>query len=191
MNVVAQNMEQAARRAYELGRLRAGALHAVPIAMVVSTLGVLTAGRGVILWALAPWLAWTILEWRGGALRTGGVRGILAGAALLVLPMTWLRPCCTPGMAIGDGACCTRPSMCLLAGAIVGVLAAAVLPRATKGRLLESAVGLGIGMLSVAAFRCAVLLEGDIGGIVFGLTAGVAAASALRAFAEARATRTR
>ena len=181
MNTSLDSSRQAVRRAYELGRLRSAALRAVLVAAACTALGWTSLGLSAGAWAVMPWAAWTVLEWRGGALRSGGVRGMLAGAAMVVLPMTWLRPCCAPGMMLGDGACCTQPSVCLAAGSLVGLLAAASLPRAALVRWREAALGMGLGVASVAAARCAALLAGEAAGLLAGMMVVVALTSAVRA----------
>jgi hypothetical protein len=97
----------------------------------------------------------------------------------LVLPMTWLRPCCAPGMAMGDGACCAQPWMCVAAGAIVGVAAGISLPPSVTSlrARLEATAGTGLALASVAALRCTALLLGEAVGLLLGVAAGVAAAS--------------
>lgn len=172
---------RAARRAYELGRMRAAALRAIAISCAIAIVDRVSGGAPTAAWIAAIAIAWALVDWRGGALRAGGVRGLLAGVVVLLLPMAWLRPCCSPGMALGEAACCAEPNNCLLAGGVVGVLAAITLPAARGARRLESAIGVSIVTAAIAYARCRALVAGEIAGLALGLVAGVAAAGAARA----------
>jgi hypothetical protein len=170
---------RAARAAYEIGRLRVGAARALAIALGATALAAVSVGTSALAWVALPWLAWTAIEWRGGDLRIGGTRGLFAGMVTLVLPMTWLRPCCAPGMTMGEGACCAQPWMCVAAGAVVGLLAGISLPPSMTSlrARLEATAGIGLALASVAALRCTALLLGEAAGLLVGVTAGVVAAS--------------
>jgi hypothetical protein len=159
--------------------------------MIVAAIDRVAGGAPAIAWIAALLVAWTFIEWRGGALRTGGIRGLAAGVVVLIMPMTWLRPCCSPGMELGEAACCAEPSNCLLAGSVVGLLAALTLPIAGGRRRVESAIGVTLTTAIVAYARCAALVRGEILGLALGLVAGVVAAAAVRACVAAmRAPRT-
>jgi hypothetical protein len=179
----------AAKRAYEIGRAKTSLLRATVVALAVGGLGLWAVGRASALLAVVPWLAWFVVETRGGALRAGGVRGVLAGAVTLALPMTILRPCCAPGEAMGTGACCAEPSMCWFAGIAVGVVAALAVPRLAEGKRLEASLGVVIGMSSVAMLRCVVMLEAEALGLLVGMLAGIAAASLARSWIASRSAR--
>jgi hypothetical protein len=172
------NAASAARRAYEVARLRTGAVRALFVAAGTTTIASASVGASAFKWFALPWLAWTVVEWRGGALRKGGVRGLVAGMATLVLPLTWLRSYCTPGMVPGQGDCCTQPSLCVAAGAVAGLVAALTLPAST--RRLESAAGVSLGLGMVVVLRCAALLLGETAGLLLGVTLGVVAATVAR-----------
>ena len=108
----------------------------------------------------------------------GALYGLLGGVATQLLPMSILRPCCKlERMAEGD--CCTMPGACLLAGASVGVLLAAVVPfgRASWWR---TALGMCCGLMSIAVLRCATLFTGEALGLAGGLVGGLLLASIAR-----------
>jgi hypothetical protein len=133
------------------------------------------------------WLAWGILEWRGGGLRAGGIRGLVAGAVTLILPATWLRACCA-GME--HGAACRAPETCAMIGALIGIAVAVAMPQGVSARKrAEGALGAIVGALAVSAVRCTSLLSGEAIGLALGLTSGLVAVSAASAWlAQRRAT---
>ena len=184
-------IERAVRRAYEIGRWRRGLFRGLVVAAAMTALATITVGRSALVWALVPWLAWALIEWRGGALRTGGIRGLVAGAVILVLPVTWLRPCCSPGMALGEGACCSDPSMCIAAGGLIGLLAIMAIPTAryaaSPRRSLEAIIGVTLGIASAAGIRCTALVAGEAAGLACGALLGLAVAAGVRAFLVTRA----
>jgi len=83
--------------------------------------------------------------------------------------------------------CCTMPGACLAAGAAVGVVLAAAVPFA-RNSWWRTALGIALGMTSVAILKCATLFEGEALGLLGGLLIGVAAASLARSFLSRRAT---
>jgi hypothetical protein len=178
---------RAARRAYEMGRVRAGLVRGLVVACLAAALAVACCGPRALAWMPLTWLAWAALEWRGGALRVGGVRGLVAGAVTLILPATWLRACCE-GME--HDAACRAPETCAMIGALIGIGVAMTMPRvaSAKGRA-EGALGATVGALAVSAVRCTSLLGGEAFGLLLGLTGGLVAASAASAWlAQPRAT---
>jgi hypothetical protein len=98
--------------------------------------------------------------------------------ATLVLPLTWLRSCCTPAMTAARESCCTQPSLCVVAGGVVGLVAALTLPAST--RRLETGAGISLGMAAIAILRCTALLVGEMTGLILGVALGVAAATLAR-----------
>jgi len=74
------------------------------------------------------------------------------------------------------------PVVCVAAGGVLGVLAAATLPRLrSPGEWARSAAGALVGATSLLACRCTTLLLGETLGLLAGLlatSAGVAAARA-------------
>lgn len=175
----AEGLHKRARRAYELGRLRA----AVVTALVLSGIGAVTSS-----WVIGPRSAWfapvTFLIWlgvsfRGGAMLRSARYGLIAGALTLVLPLSVLRPCCRWDAA-GMGHC-TMPEMCLVMGALVGLpLSVWVLSRGSERRF-EAALGLWLGVMSFAAFKCSALFAGEALGLLAGIGLGVLVAGALGA----------
>jgi hypothetical protein len=177
MNAVS-TAARAARRAYEIARLRTAAARAIFVAAGTTTIASASVGASAFRWFALPWLAWTLIEWRGGALRQGGVRGLVAGMTTLVLPLTWLRSSCAPGMAPGQGDCCVQPSLCVAAGAMAGLVAALALPAST--RRLEASAGVSLGLSTVVMLRCAALFLGETAGFLVGVALGVVAATLAR-----------
>jgi hypothetical protein len=179
-----QVLMKRARTAYEVGRLKLGATRAILLTLCVVALGTQLADTHVWLWAPPILLLWTALWWRGGPLLKSAHYGLAAGAITFLLPLSVLRPCCRPGMT---GPVCTMPEMCVLAGALVGLPLAVLGLRHTRGRLLEAALGLGLGGMSVAAAKCGALFVGEAIGLLSGLALGIVAASTLRAVVPQRA----
>jgi hypothetical protein len=181
---------RAARRAYELGRLGSGLKRALVVAAAAASAAAIVVGWRAIAWLPVTVVVWTFVEWRGAWLREGARRGLLAGLASLFLPLSILRPCCSPeAMAKGVDCCATTmPSTCAGVGALLGLSLALLLPRAPPARRLETALGLALGTGALAALRCGPLLLGEAVGLLGGLLAGVLAASLARAWLDRRAT---
>jgi hypothetical protein len=179
----------ATRRAYELGRLRSGAWKAVLVTVVVAVLGVITSGWAVLLAVPVTVTAWLFAFWRGDAFLRGAVHGLLGGLVTSLLPMSILRPCCAAGAAkvVSGMACCTMPGACLGAGALVGLVLATVVPFGSAA-WWRTATGVGVGVASVAVLKCTTLFAGEAFGLVGGLLAGVAIATAAKAVAQHRFT---
>ena len=78
------------------------------------------------------------------------------------------------------------PGACLAAGALVGALLATVVPFG-RSSWWRTALGVALGMTSVAVLKCSTLLYGEAFGLVGGLVAGLAAATAARAVIARRA----
>lgn len=181
-----ERARKAARRAYELGRLRASLPKAAVITAGAALLAALALGPRALLWSPVTLLVWAFVEWRGAWLREGARRGLVAGVAAIFLPLSILRPCCR----IEDGASAascgteTMPQACVVAGVLLGLSLAVLLPRAPSARRIEAAVGMALGVGSVAALRCAPLVLGEAIGLLGGLMAGVAAASVARAWVD-------
>jgi hypothetical protein len=175
---------RAAKRAYELGRLRTAVLRATAVAVLVAGAAAIAVGARALVWLPLTWLGWVLVEWRGTWLLRGARRGLLAGVAALFLPLSILRPCC------GTGAveCCSgaMPPLCAAVGGLLGLSLALLIPRAPGARRVEAALGVAIGAASVAALRCGPLLIGEAAGLLGGLTAGVLAASLARAVVDRR-----
>jgi hypothetical protein len=179
---------RAARRAYELGRLGGALKRALVVAAAAASAGAIVVGWRAIAWLPVTVVVWTFVEWRGTWLREGARRGLLAGLASLFLPLSVLRPCCSPeAMARGADCCATAmPSTCAGVGALFGLSLALLLPRAPRTRRLETAMGMALGTGALVALRCGPLLLGEAVGLLGGLTAGVVAASLARAWLDRR-----
>jgi hypothetical protein len=172
---------QSARRAYEYGRLETSARRAAVMIAPLGALVWLLSGAHALAWLPLSFGAWVLAYWRGEAVLRGAWLGLLGGAATLVLPMSMLRPCCVGRVVEAGASCCTMPGACVGAGAVVGLLLAAVVP-VTRESWPRLASGMALGAASIAVLRCASLFVGEAFGLVGGLLAGLAAASAARAF---------
>ena len=169
-----------ARTSYEMGRLKVGGLRAALLTLCVNSIAMLVVDARAWVWAPLTFALWTALWWRGGALLSSAHYGLAAGAITFLLPLSVLRPCCRPGM---DGPVCTMPEMCVLAGAVVGLPLAFLGLRRARGRLLEATLGMGLGVMSLAAVKCHALFIGEALGLLGGIALGIAAASAVAALA--------
>jgi hypothetical protein len=176
------------RRAYEWGRLRTSLRRSLAVVVPVAVIATAVTGREALLWIPVTLAVWVLAHWRGGPLLRGAFFGLAGGAITYVLPMSVLRPCCTPeamaAMTPGSD-CCTMPGACLGAGALVGFALAAFVP-AGSARWRTTA-GIALGVASVAILKCATLFAGEAVGLVGGILAGVAAASLARAVVGRRA----
>ena len=76
------------------------------------------------------------------------------------------------------------PEVCVAVGALLGLSLAVLVPRAPSGCRAIAAVGMGLGVLSVAALRCAPLLMGEAAGPLGGLVTGTLAANLARAWMD-------
>jgi len=176
-----------ARRSYEVGRALTSARRA---AMVVALVAVVSAAAlGSVAWACLPvtFVAVALSEWRGRTWMTASRRGVLAGFVTMALPLSILRPCCAPGAAM-SASCCTTPSACWAAGAVVGLALSMFVPprspgpaRRADGPRVEAALGMVVGVTSVAVVRCASLFAGEALGLLGGLAVAVVAGAAARA----------
>ena len=174
-----ERARDASLRAYERGRLRIAAVHAVTFGLLTALLSLLFVGARSWMWLPLTLVAWCFVEWRGAGFRRGGSVGALAGVVTLALPMSVLRRCCQPGALERMGAdCCSMPGACAGAGVVVGLLLACFLP--TRGKRLDTVLGMVLGIAAVAPMKCSTLLVGESLGLVGGLLAGVVAASTAR-----------
>lgn len=171
---------QRARRAYEYGRLEASARRAAMLTVPIAALTWLVWGTHALVWLPLTFAAWVCAYWRGEAVLRGAWLGLLGGAATFVLPMSMLRPCCVGRVVEAGASCCTMPGACVGAGAVVGLLLAALVP-VTRESWPKVAGGMVLGAASVAVLRCASLFAGEALGLVGGLLVGLAVASAAKA----------
>ena len=171
-----------ARRAYEYGRLRSSVWRALIIAMPIGLAAWFLSGGSALAWLPLTFCAWIFAYWRGDALLRGSFYGLFGGMVTVLMPMSILRPCCAPGAMPNMGtSCCTMPGMCLLAGAVVGVVLATAVPFG-KASWLRTASGIA----SMAIVKCATLFVGEAVGLLGGLIAGVIAASLAKSWLETR-----
>lgn len=175
-----------ARRAYEFGRLRLSAWRALLISVAIALLGVATTGLSSLEAVPVTFAIWGLVYWRGDVLLRGALYGLAGGIVTSLLPLSILRPCCVAGMPPGAD-CCTMPGACLAAGAVVGIALAGMVPFAKKS-WWRTALGVTLGMTSVAVLKCATLFAGEALGLIGGLVVGVAAVSAARSVLSKRAT---
>lgn len=173
-----------ARRAYELGRLRQGALRAVALALVAGVGAFACAGPTALVWLPLTVLVWTGLEWRGGAVLRGGRVGAGGGLAALVIPLWAFRSCCRAGDAMMGKDCCNMTDACTMVGGAIGLLLAVFLVGAPRSERRERALGMVLALLAVASGKCAELLAGEALGLLGGLAAGALASMALAAVVE-------
>jgi hypothetical protein len=166
------------RRAYELGRLRVSAMRAALVTAPIALVAGIVTGAPALVWIPVTFAVWMLAQWRGGPILRGTFFGLLAGIVTYALPLSILRPCCSPErMAqLAPGAdCCTMPGACLGAGALIGFVLAAFVPLGPAR--VRTAVGMALGIASVAILRCSTLFVGEAFGLLGGLVAGVAGAA--------------
>jgi hypothetical protein len=169
-------MRDKVRRAYELGRLRTSIVRALFVVAPVAALAIVVGGAA---WLPITVAVWIFANWRGGPLLRGSYIGLIGGLVTVGLPMTLLRPCCSPEAMAAGMSCCTQPSACWTAGGLLGLVLAAFLPRdQTRWR---SAAGMVLGIGSVAVLRCAKLFAAEALGLAGGLALGVLVASVIGA----------
>lgn len=180
---------RAARRAYEIGRIRSGLVRALVIACLAAPVASAVVGRRALVWLPVTLIIWAVVAWRGTWLEKGARRGLLAGVAAFLLPLSLLRPCCNAmASSAGQGCAAGLSGPCVAVGALFGLSLALLIPRAPDDRRAEAAVGVALGAASLAVLRCAPLLLGEALGLLGGLVAGVAAAGFAHAWAGRRRT---
>jgi hypothetical protein len=180
---------RASRQAYELGRLTSALLRAAGATVAVGLVCAVALGVRSLAWLPLVPLVVLVTEWRGGFLMKGARRGLVAGVASTLLPLSLLRPCCGMDAKAMGMDCCVMPSACWGAGAVVGLLVALALPKAPAGRRAEAAAGLLLGVSSVALTRCSMLFVGEAAGLLGGMAAGVIATSLAKAWLGGRTAR--
>ncbi len=173
---------RATRLHYELGRLSVAARHAALVTFAVALVASLSMGRRALVWLPVVFFAVLFAEWRGSFLMRGARRGLVAGLASMLLPLSVLRPCCGMNAKAMGADCCVMPSACWAAGAAVGLAMTLIMPTAPEGRRSEMAFGMILGVTSVAVLRCSMLFLGETAGLLGGMAAGVVATSLARAW---------
>jgi hypothetical protein len=73
------------------------------------------------------------------------------------------------------------PGACVASGVAIGLVLAAFVPT-DKNAWWKSALGLSLGIASVAMLRCGVLYLGEASGLVGGLVLGVGATTSIKMF---------
>lgn len=170
-----------ARVAYEVARLRVGAIRAAALTAIVGAAALLSFGKAGLAWLPVTALAWTAIEWRGGALLRGGRVGAAVGLVALAMPLWAFRTCCHAGDRMMGAGCCNMTSACTIVGIALGLALAVFLvrlPRETRG---ETTIGMSLALLAVASVRCAGLFAGEALGLMGGLAAGAVASSLVAA----------
>lgn len=158
-----------ARRAYEIGRVRA-ALRVAPIVLLAAAAAALcgrplglTCALGALVLSLAVGLGW-----RGGAGGRAVPAGILAGIAAFALPIAVQ----TIGhLCLGDACMVLCQPACVVGGALAGALIALRAARESEGELLFVAAAITLAGL-LGALGCT--LAGASG--VLGMIAGAVGA---------------
>ena len=159
--------ETRARRAYELGRARRGALLAAPLAILAvfaAAIGdVPTQGAAI---GTLLYLGALVFHWRGQEFEAAVLPGAAAGLVPLALGLTIRTYGCMGGCTSGCMAFCIPAS--LLAGAVAGLLIAQTTFRTKKATTFV--LSAGVVALLTGALGCACI---GLGGLL-GLTAGIA-----------------
>jgi hypothetical protein len=166
-----------ARVAYEIARLRVGALRSLALVAVVGVAAFVSLGAAGLAWLPLTAVVWTAIEWRGGAILRGGRIGAGVGLAALAIPVWAFRTCCRAGDAMMGADCCNMTGACTAVGALLGLTLAVFLVRMPRAHRAENALGMGLALVAVASVRCAGLLAGEALGLMGGLAAGAIASS--------------
>jgi hypothetical protein len=176
---------RAARRHYELGRLRDAVVRAVVVVVLAALVAGFAIGARALVWLPLTFAVAVFTEWQGRWWMKGARRGLVAGFVSLVVPLSILRPCCgSNAVATMTGACCTMPSICWVTGGALGLALSLALPRDYAGQKWEAALGMLLGVTSVTVLRCSALFIAEAAGLLGGLLAGVVAASLARALID-------
>jgi hypothetical protein len=177
MTIPEERMRHRARRAYEVARLKIGVIRALLLAALVGVVAFVSFHDTAVAWLAITVVAWSVLEWRGGAVLRGGRVGAGVGFAALAIPLWAFRTCCRAGDAMMGADCCNMTSTCGFVGVLLGLTLAVFLVRAPRAHRVESAIGMGVALLAVASVRCAGLVTGESLGLLGGLAAGALASS--------------
>ena len=175
---------QAAKRAYELARVRTGAIRALALVVIAGIAAYVSLGPAGLAWLPLTAVVWTGIEWRGGSVLRGGRVGAGVGLMALAVPVWAFRTCCRAGDAMMGADCCNMTSACSAVGVLLGLTLAVFLVRVPHGQKRESALGMGLALLAVASVRCGGLLEGEALGLLGGLAAGALASSLVAAVVD-------
>jgi hypothetical protein len=178
------SIRRRARAAYELARVKSGALRAALLVILAGTVTFVSSGHAGLAWLALTAAVWTAIEWRGGPLRRGGHVGAAVGLAALAIPLWAFRTCCRAGDAMMGTGCCNMTGACTMVGVALGLTLAVFLIRTPRAMRVEGGVGMGLALLAVASVRCANLVAGEALGLMGGLAAGAAASSLVAAVVD-------
>ena len=175
----------AARRQYELGRLRIAVVRATVLVLFAAALTSALVGRAALVWLPFMFGVSVFTEWLGQWWMKGARRGFAAGFVALVVPLSILRPCCAGDRAMAlSTSCCTMPSICWVTGGALGLALSLVLPKDVAKHRWQAALATLLGVTSVTVVRCSGLFFAEAAGLLGGLLAGVVAASLARALLD-------
>jgi hypothetical protein len=176
---------RAARRQYELGRLRDAVARAAAVVLLAAAVSGVAIGKAAFAWLPLVFAVSVFTEWQGRSWMKGARRGFGAGFVALVMPLSILRPCCASDRAAALSAtCCTMPAVCWVTGGALGLALSLALPKDAAGRRWEAALGMLLGVTSITVVRCSALFLAEAAGLLGGLLAGVVAASLARALLD-------
>jgi hypothetical protein len=178
MNMTQFNVDLARRRsrlAYELARVRVGAVHALLLTAAAAVVTRLFYGSFEAGWLTITAAVWMWLEWRGGALLRGGRIGAAIGFVALAMPLWAFSTCCRAGNMVMGADCCNMAGACAGIGVALGLTLAVFLARVPRTERTASAVGMGLALIGLASIRCGELLAGEAFGLLGGLAAGALA----------------
>ena len=175
----------AARKHYELGRLRDAVVRAAVVVVFAAIVTGVAIGKTALVWLPLTFAVAVFTEWQGRWWMKGARRGLAAGFVSLVVPLSILRPCCASDRAAALSAtCCTMPAICWVTGGTLGLALSLALPKDAAGRRWEAALGMLLGVTSITVMRCSALFLAEAAGLLGGLLAGVIAASFARALLD-------
>jgi hypothetical protein len=178
---------RAARRGYEIGRIKAALRYAMLTVAVLAFVDSALFGRRALVFLPLAFVVAALTEWRGEYWSKAARRGALSGLASMFLPLSILRPCCGVD-AISMGLdCCVMPSACWASGAVVGLAMSLIMPRAPAGKHMQAALGMTLGAVSVTTALCSRLFAGEALGLLGGIAAGILATSLARSVLSRRA----
>lgn len=188
--------ERVARRAYELARVRRGMLRAAALGAALALLAALVLGRQGALPLIALFAVWSVVEWRGGAALRGARIGAPAGVLAWLVPTSAIDGCCRLGCTLTGGACCGITGACTMFGVLLGVAVGVALTRSSRSPdgarpeplRIEAVLGGIAGLAAAAGPRCTTLVLGESVGLLLGVVAGTAVASAIGAALRPRTT---
>jgi hypothetical protein len=170
-----------ARRSYEGAMLRLGLVRAALVTGSVALLVLLgVTSLPSLAWLVPVFAAWLYVGWRGALLWRGALGGLAAGLGALLLPLSFLRPCCA---TMTSATSCSSPEACVAAGVALGLVVALTLPRLrTPGQWARASAGAMIAVTSLVACRCGTMLLAESAGLLGGLLASATALAMARAW---------